>query len=369
MAPNLEQIRIDIDKLDGQLAQLFEARMELVKAVAAYKKKHALPVRDEGREAEVLQRCQRRVQNPLYGPGLAQVMKEIMAVAVRQEEELLAREQTQETVRVGYQGVPGAYSHMATEEFFKTAKVEMQNFTLFEDVVKAVVEGKIKYGVLPIENSSTGGITEVYDLIRHYNCYIVGEQKVKVEHCLLAYPGTKRENITEVYSHPQGFAQCRPYFRTYCHMQQFNYYNTAKAAELVAQKKTDYMAAVAGAQAATRYGLEIIDRGINANTNNYTRFFVIAIKPKTCDSANRITLVASVKHEPGSLYKLLGCFAHNDVNMLNIESRPLEGKSWEYFFHIDLEGNLTEPRVKLALEELGRDSTGYRILGNYEAAK
>ncbi len=272
-------------------------------------------------------------------------------------------------IPIGYQGVEGAYGHMATEAYFAGKGVSLKNFLTFEDVVKAVVDEKIKYGVLPIENSSTGGITEVYDLIRRYNCYIIGEQCVKVEHCLLAFPGTKMENITEVYSHPQGFAQCRPFFRQYPKMQLLNYYNTAKSAELVAEKETTYMAAVAGAQAAKLYGLEILARGINANTSNYTRFFIIAKNPKTSVKANKITVVVALKHEPGSLYRMLGCFANNNINMLNIESRPIAGRPWEYFFHIDVSGNMADANVKKAMLELKDDVVYRKILGNYVTAQ
>jgi chorismate mutase/prephenate dehydratase len=268
-------------------------------------------------------------------------------------------------IQVGYQGVEGAYGHIAAETYFAEKDVTIQNFLSFEDVVNAVAEEKIKYGVLPIENSSTGGITEVYDLIRRYNCYIVGEQCIKVEHCLLACPGSRIEDITEVYSHPQGFAQCRPFFRQYPQMQLLNYYNTAKAAELVAEKKTKHMAAVAGAQAARRYGLEILAKGINANTSNYTRFFVIAKNPKTSIKANKITVVVALKHEPGSLYRMLGCFANNNINMLNIESRPIAGRPWEYFFHIDVSGNLADTNVKKAMLEVKKDVVYRKILGNY----
>ena len=268
-------------------------------------------------------------------------------------------------LQVGYQGVEGAYGHLAAETYFADKDANLDNYLSFEDVVKGVVDEKIKYGVLPIENSSTGGITEVYDLIRRYNCYIVGEQCIKVEHCLLAWPGTKIENIKEVYSHPQGFAQCRPFFRQYPKMELLNYYNTAKAAELVAKKQTKYMAAVAGEQAAKFYGLEILAKGINANTDNYTRFFIIGKSPKTSIKANKITVVVALKHEPGSLYRMLGCFANNNINMLNIESRPIAGRPWEYFFHIDVSGNLADANVKKAMLEIKGDVVYRKILGNY----
>ncbi|MDP0489231.1 MAG: prephenate dehydratase domain-containing protein [Fusobacterium sp. JB020] len=221
-------------------------------------------------------------------------------------------------IYVGYQGVEGAYSHLAIEEYFKDENIEEFNYSIFEDVLEAVSKGEIEYGILPIENSSTGGITEVYDLIRQYNCFIIGEKIIKVDHNLLAYPGTKLEDIREVYSHPQGFAQCRGFFKEHPKMKQIPYYNTARGAKLVSEEKKNYMGAVAGKQAAKRYNLEILASNINANKNNYTRFFIISKKMIKNEKANKITMVVTLKHEPGSLYKLLGCFSNYNMNMENI---------------------------------------------------
>ena len=270
-------------------------------------------------------------------------------------------------IPVGYQGVPGAYSHMALLQYFQGQEVQAENFMLFEDVVQAVAEGKVRYGVLPIENSSTGGITDVYDLARRYSIFIVGEKILKIEHCLLAYPGTCLENITEVYSHPQGFSQCSLFFKEHPVMRQFNYFNTAKAAELVAEKKAPHMAAVAGVQAADQYGLEILARGINTNKSNYTRFIIISREQELVPEADKITLIVSLKHQPGSLYRLLAHFAQQNINMTNIESRPYPGRPWEYYFHMDITGHLTDPAVQEALQQLPEDTTECKILGNYPA--
>ncbi|MFA7067410.1 MAG: prephenate dehydratase [Acidaminococcaceae bacterium] len=374
---DLGKIRTDIDRIDEEIAHLFEERMETVNKVAEYKKANNLPVRDEAREAVVLGKCKQRVQNSAYADGLRKIMAQIMDISVDQEKKLLAETKARKSViwsqgtvvPVGYQGVAGAYSYLAVKKYFAKADISISNYMLFEDVTKAVREGKIKYGVLPIENSSTGGITEVYDLIRQYNCYIIGEQCIKVEHNLMAWPGTKLENITEVYSHPQGFSQCRPFFRQYPKMQQIPYFNTAKGAELVSKEKTNYMAAVTSKEAASIYGLEILAAGINANTNNYTRFFIIAAEPVKSKEANKITMVVALKHEPGSLYRLLSYFQAGGLNLLNIESRPIEGKSWEYFFHIDVSGNLEESPVQEALEKIKKEATECKILGNYIADK
>ena len=273
----------------------------------------------------------------------------------------------EQTIPVGYQGVPGAYSHLALRQYFAGRPVEARNYMLFEDVINAVMKGEIRYGVLPIENSSTGGITEVYDLVRRYGAFIAGEKIVKVEHCLLAWPGAKLEDIREVYSHPQGFSQCRTFFKEHPAMRQFNYFNTAKAAELVAEKKTGYMAAVAGAQAAEQYGLVILARGINTNQSNYTRFIVISRERELVPEADKITLIVSLKHQPGSLYRVLSHFARYQINMTNIESRPIPGRPWEYYFHMDITGHLTDPAVRQALADLPEDTTECKILGNYPA--
>lgn len=274
---------------------------------------------------------------------------------------------TQETIPVGYQGVPGAYSHLALQQYFAGQPVEAHNFMLFEDVVAAVMDGTVRYGVLPIENSSTGGITEVYDLVRRYGAFIVGEKIVKVEHCLLGIPGATLDDIREVYSHPQGFSQCRAFFKEHPAMEQFNYYNTAKAAEMVAQKKDIHKAAVAGAQAADQYGLAILARGINTNQSNYTRFIIISRQQELAPEADKITLIVSLKHQPGSLYRVLSHFARYQINMTNIESRPIPGRPWEYYFHMDITGHLTDEAVQKALADLPEDTTECKILGNYRA--
>ena len=203
--------------------------------------------------------------------------------------------------------------------------------------------------------------------MRRCGASIVGEKIVKVEHCLLGLPGAKLEDITEVYSHPQGFSQCQAFFKAHPAMQQFNYFNTAKAAEMVARKKDIHKAAVAGAQAAGPYSLTILARGINTNQSNYTRFIIISRQQELAADADKITLIVSLKHQPGSLYRVLSHFARYQINMTNIESRPIPGRPWEYYFHMDITGHLTDQAVQNALADLPEDTTDCKILGNYRA--
>lgn len=367
---DLEAIRRRIDKIDAQLVAALEERMEAVLEVAAYKKQQGLPVLDAAREAQVLSKACMRLQHKEYAPAVTAMMTTIMEQSRALEHVLLAEPRVlpqEEVMEVGCFGMPGSYSHQALERYFAGQHINRHHYALFEDVVQAVKNGEIKYGVLPIENSSTGGITEVYDLLRHHDCSIVGEQCVKIEHNLLGVQGAKLEDVTTVYSHPQGFAQSKEFFHQYPQMELVPYFSTSKSAETVREKQDKHLAAVAGKQAAEMYGLQILAANINYNSNNYTRFIVISNEAEQAPNANKITVVVAVKHEPGSLYRTLGHFYHSGLNIMNLESRPIEGKSWEYFFHIDLVGNLREERVRQALEQLS-DSCAYcKILGNYPA--
>ena len=271
------------------------------------------------------------------------------------------------TFHVGYQGVPGAYSYLAMKQYFAGCTLTAEAYPSFDDVVEAVKEGSIQYGVLPIENSSTGGITTVYDLIRHNDINIVGEKIVKVEHCLLVCPGTRLEEVRKVYSHPQGLAQGHAFFKAHPELAECPYTNTAKAAQFVSGQKDHSLAAIAGAQAAEPYGLEVLLRGIQTNQSNYTRFVIVSRQAEIPPEANKITLVVSLPHKPGSLYHVLGHFEQHGINMTNIESRPIEGRPWEYFFHMDITGHLNDAAVQAALAGLSLENARYKLLGNYVA--
>lgn len=365
---DLEAIRREIDEADGILINAFERRLDAVMKVAEYKKANNLPVRDRARELKVIEKAQGRLQNKAYAPAAADLMESIMAIARNlEEEQLQSAASAGPAFDVGCFGVEGSYSHKAMEEYFAGKNINRHYYGVFEDVVKAVKNGEIRYGVLPVENSSTGGITEVYDLLRHYGCSITGEKCVKIEHNLMALPGAALSGIAEVYSHPQGFAQCKEFFAEYPQMKLVPYYSTSKSAEAVKESGNLHLAAVAGKQAAELYGLQILAANINYNGNNTTRFIIIANQPEHSADADKITLVIAVKHEPGSLYRVLGYFYHSGLNLTNLESRPIEGKSWEYFFHIDLMGNLADTNVQETVRMLKENCAYFKILGNYRS--
>lgn len=268
-------------------------------------------------------------------------------------------------LRVACYGARGAYTYEAMEKQFGNRKKEVIFCPLFEDVVKAVREGQADYGVVPMENSSTGGITEVYDLIQHYDCAIVGEQMVKIEHVLLGVPGATLDDIDTVYSHPQGFAQCREFFMEKRNWKQQPYFSTAQSAEKVAREGKKNQAAVASRTAGRLYGLQVLKDTIAFNSSNYTRFFIIGPAMEIADDADKITLVLSVRHEPGALYHVLGYFFYGGMNMTHLESRPIKGRPFEYFFHIDVTGRLKDPANAQTLKGIESMSTYFKILGNY----
>lgn len=266
-------------------------------------------------------------------------------------------------------GTPGSYSYKAMTEFFSGKKLETTYHSQFEDLVQAVAAGKVRYGILPIENSSTGGITEVYDLIHRYDCSIVGEKYIKVEHDLVVLPGTSLSDIRIVYSHPQGLAQCRNYFKKHPDWILQPYFSTSQSAQRVQEEQRHDVAAIANSTAAELYGLDILARNVNDNVTNFTRFVIIARQLEEHENIDKITLVLTVNHSPGALYHVLGHFFYNDMNMTHLESRPIEGRPFEYFFHIDVMGSLKDPGVLRTLQTLARTCKYFKILGNYPSDK
>ena len=270
-------------------------------------------------------------------------------------------------VPVGCYGVPGSYTYEAMMEYFSKKTIHATYYDQFEDVIQAVAAQEIHYGVIPIENSSTGGITEVYDIIRRYDCAIVGEKCIHIEHHLLALPGSNLEDISTVFCHPQGFAQCRQFFRKHPDWQLEPYFSTSKSAERVHLEGRHDRAAVASSVAASLYGLQILVPRIYTNSSNYTRFFIVAPRREIQADADKITLVLTTRHEPGALYHVLGHFFYSGMNMTHLESRPMEGHPFEYFFHIDVMGSLQDPGAVKTLEDLKKNCTYFKILGNYPA--
>lgn len=267
---------------------------------------------------------------------------------------------------IGHIGGKGSYSHEAAKKYFKEASYK--SFPHFENVFRALDKGIIDYGVLPIENSSTGGIRDVYDLLIRYNQNIVGEIYLSIKHHLIGLPGASIDNIKTVCSHPQGIMQSSDFIR-------FNNYDTkicsdtGSAAAFVKEYGDPTYAAIASASASQLYNLEIIKKNTSDKSHNSTRFFVLS---NTCASPSNdslTSLVFTTKHEPGCLYNALKYLADYGINMLRIESRPMDNHPWEYYFFVDIEGSHEDILIKSALEYLKKQSNFFRILGSYKRSQ
>lgn len=266
--------------------------------------------------------------------------------------------------KVACQGVEGAYSNQAAEQFFDAP--EIQYYGQFDEIFQAVEDGRVDYGVLPIENSTAGSVAQVYDLMRRHNFYIIKDTQVVVRHNLLTAGDTPMEEITDVFSHVQALDQCMKLREANPQITFHEYANTAMAAKFVAEEKNPHYAALASEKCAQLYGMQILQPDVQDVNGNTTRFICISKKPGFCPSANRISLCFTVPHKPGSLYHILHKFALNNLNLCKLESRPYPEKKFEYMFYLDIEGKSTEYQVRWLLNDLNNQLEYFKFLGNYD---
>jgi prephenate dehydratase len=269
-------------------------------------------------------------------------------------------------MRIGYQGEPGAYSEAAALAFDPEATpVACKSF---EEVFQAVADGTVNRGIVPMENTIGGSIHRNYDLLVEHELPIVGEIQLKVDHCLLALPGVRLDEIKVVHSHPQALAQCERFLRGLPHVELAAVYDTAGSAKLIREQGLRDHAAIASIRAAQVFGLDALHRGIQDYDNNITRFFVIARAPIT-EGADKTTIVFSLPSEPGSLFRALSVFALRRIDLSKLESRPIRGSAWEYMFYADLAVSRDDLNCGRALINLAEFARWVRTLGTYRAAR
>ena len=374
---DLQQLREQIDGIDRQIVKLYEERMEICKNVAEYKISTGKKVFDKECEEAKLRSVKALTHSEFNSQGIEELFEQIMSMSRKLQYQLLAQhgcigklpfigvdELEKVKARVVFPGAEGAYTQAAMQEFFGE-EINSFHVDTFRDAMVAIDEGRADFAVLPIENSTAGIVSEIYDMLVEFENYIVGEQIIKIEHCLMAVPGTKMEDIQTVYSHPQSLMQSAGYLREHPKWQQISMNNNAFAAKKVAEDQDKTQAAIASAYAAQTYGLEILERGVNDLKNNSTRFIIITNQKIFKKDAKKVSICFEVAHESGSLYHMLSHFIYNNLNMNKIESRPLEGRNWEYRFFIDFDGNLADSSVKNALRSLRDEARNMKILGNY----
>ena len=360
---DLGKIREKIDKLDSQLVELLEERLEIVQEVAQFKKQTGKRIFDEEREKEVVQKNLKRVKNKELNHYIELILKDIMdsskeyqkfkiGISTKYVNDLDLKDK-----KLGYTGVPGSYAYEVLMNILKNNKnldvdsiEENKNifhFNSHKELVEAVHTKKIDIGILPIENS------------------IVGEVRHKISHNLLGVKGSRIEDIRNIYSHDQAFMQCSQFLSKHeWHLNRMT--NTAISGKYIAAEGKKENACIANMKTKEVYGLELLKKNINNEEENYTRFFIISNEEAVIDGSDKISIVTSANNESGALIGLLQIFYKYGLNMVNLKSRPRANKPWEYYFYIDFEGNMSSEKVRMALEEMREKSNYLQILGNYK---
>lgn len=397
----IDSLRINIDDIDKEIIKLIEERIKLCKDISDIKKSKNLKIYDKNREENILNKISKKTNKDnenliinIY-KNILKHSKEVQKKNMIKEEKNNKKVKTKESnkddeikeyycnkikkedikylakekvLRVGHQGLKGAFSNEALEEYFKDKEKTIKRYNEFEDLVKGLTTKEIDYAVIPIENSSTGSITKVYDLLKKYDVYISAEISIKINQHLIGTKNSSLKDIKEVYTHIQGFKQCSDFFAQK-NIKKYCVENTARGAYIVKSKNQKHVGAVGSKQASLEYGLKILKENIEDSDLNYTRFFILSRDLNISKDSNKISLLTNIKHEQGMLYTHLKSLYENNINMLKIESRPIKDTLKEYNFYIDIEGNLKDGNIKRALESMKRNSNDIRILGNYKMDK
>ena len=373
----LGDYRTEIDKIDKEMTKLLEKRMNISKSISKYKMEHDMQIFHPEREKIVIEKNKGYLENKEYGDLVESYYDNLMYLSrLVQQKEIYSEnniytkpyKNDRENLVVGYQGVPGSFGNEAMLKYFKNIK-EAKSYEKFEDVFKAVEDGEIEYGILPVENSSTGGIGTVEDLLKEYNLYIVGEECIRISQNLFGIKGATVDEIKEVYSNPQGFEQSTKFFDKHKDYNLIPYSNTAISAKLVSDLKDKSKAAIASERAAKLYDLKIIKKDVNDLKNNYTRFIVIGRDLECDETCDKVSILFSIEDTSGGLYTVIRDIKEFGLNMSKIESRPNRNNPWNYIFFVDFDGNLFDVNIKKAINTIARSSKYFKLLGCYRDVK
>ena len=373
----LEELREKLDQVDDQIVELYEQRSKLTEEVGEYKIRNGIKVFDRQREHDKLQNVAAKATTDFNKKGIREIFEQLMSISRKKQYQQLVEagalgrlpfievdSLNAEHARIVFPGTEGAYSQAAMQDYFGENCNSFYVRT-FRDAMESIEEGAADFAVLPIENTTAGAVDEMYDLLVEFENYIVAETIIPITHTLSGLPGTKLSDIERVYSKGVALMQASRYLDEHSDWQQISVANTAIAAKKILDEQDMTQAAVCSAYAAKVHGLEILEDNINDNPNNFTRFIVVTNHKIFLKDAKKISICFEVPHESGSLYHLLSHFIYNDLNMSKIESRPIEGRNWEYRFFVDFEGNLADAAVKNAIRGLREESRSLKILGNY----
>ena len=373
----LDDLRTRLDKIDDELARLFEERLGITAEVAKVKKENNLPVVNTAREREIISRLTEGQEdilaaytkvlfNTIFDVSRAQQTK---LIGPHSEVETKIRAALEETPQlfpknavVGCQGAEGSNSVIACEKLFERPSV--MYFNTFDSVFKAVDKNLCRYGILPIENSLHGSVSGIYDLMQKYRFFIVRGIKLKISHVLLANPGVKLENIKKIYSHEQALAQCSEFLK-YSGIEVEQAENTATAAKMISENGIMDAAAISTVRCAELYNLDVLSEDIQNSENNYTRFICISKDLEIYPGANLISLMMTLPHKPGSLYHLIAKFAALGINLTKLESRPLPDRDFEFMFYFEFDISVYDEAVFNLFSQLESGNEKFVFMGCY----
>ena len=375
---DLKELRAQIDDIDDELVKLFCKRMDIAAQVADYKKENGLPIFVPAREREKLLDVSQKAgpEMAAYTRTLYSMLFELsrsyqkkrnggnpelyekISQAIRETPALFPQE-----AMVACQGVEGAYSQLAGEKIFKNPMIRY--FETFDQVFNAIDQGLCKYGVLPIENSTAGSVTKVYDLMLQHDFYIVRSFRLKIDHNLLAAPGTKLEDIREIYSHEQAISQCGGFLHSLKNVHVVAVANTAVAAQMVASSGRRDVAAISSRSCMELYGLQNLASSIQDKGNNRTRFICISKNMEIYPGADKTSIMMVLNHKPGALYKVLARIYALGINVTKLESRPIPERDFEFMFYFDLETSIYSQEFQELMGELEDFCEEFKYLGSF----
>lgn len=375
---DLSESRKKIDEIDNQIVELFKERMGVAADVAEFKKANGRQPMDESRERALLTRVSEMAGDEFAG-YTRRLYSMIMEISRAYQQNIInpecehvfnvenALENTPKVfpalATVACQGVEGAYSQIAATKFFEVPSITYCK--TFENVFQAVENGECQYGVLPIENSTAGSVQMTYDLMIKYDFSIVKSLRLKVDHNLMVKPGTKISDIKEIISHQQAISQCADYLKKFEGVKVTAVKNTAMAAQAVAESGRSDIAALSSRSCADIYGLEMLEKSVQDQGNNFTRFICFSKKLEIYPGADRTSIMMIIDHKPGALYRILSRFYALGINLLKIESVPIPDRNFEFMFYFDVEASVYSPEFRTLLSEFEYQSEEFKYLGTY----
>lgn len=376
MSNKLDDIRKGLDAADKKIINALAKRQELVREVSSLKLDGDKKIRDTDREEQLLSKITELARQAGLDRYFAeQLFKDIIQHSVRFQQHELIDHQNEakdpDIVQVAYQGTDGAFSHQAAYRHFEEryAEVHCFGYQTFRQAAEAVAENEVDYAILPIENTTAGSINDTYDLLGDGDLHIVGEEAIRVIHCLLAIDDVPVDRIRRIMSHPQAIAQCSNYLAKLHNCNIESYIDTAMSAKKVLEDGDLSQAAIAGSYAADIYDLEILERDLANQSQNFTRFVVVGRQPVEVDSQIpcKTSLLMATSHDKGALIKCLNVIDDHDIRMTKLESRPKPNEPWKYQFYLDVEGNISNSDTRVAIEELEQEAESLKVLGSYPA--